>query len=168
MAELAKHYPVDVRFIEMMPIGYGKQFKTIDHNWLLENMKKVYPDLEEDTRVHGFGPAVYYKVPGFKGSIGLISAIHGKFCSTCNRIRLTSQGHVKSCLCYDEGTDLRSILREGQERPDKDTHYIWPEGRDVRDEKLQESCGKHLQRRSTKSQRHIALKSQVRSPRHIT
>ena len=36
MAELAKHYPVDVRFIEMMPIGYGKQFKTIDHNWLLE------------------------------------------------------------------------------------------------------------------------------------
>ena len=75
MAELAKHYPVDVRFIEMMPIGYGKQFKTIDHNWLLENMKKVYPDLEEDTRVHGFGPAVYYKVPGFKGSIGLISAI---------------------------------------------------------------------------------------------
>ena len=99
MAELAKHYPVDVRFIEMMPIGYGKQFKTIDHNWLLENMKKVYPDLEEDTRVHGFGPAVYYKVPGFKGSIGLISAIHGKFCSTCNRIRLTSQGHVKSCLC---------------------------------------------------------------------
>lgn len=40
MAELAKHYPVDVRFIEMMPIGYGKQFKTIDHNWLLENMKR--------------------------------------------------------------------------------------------------------------------------------
>ncbi len=78
MAELAKHYPVDVRFIEMMPIGYGKQFKTIDHNWLLENMKKVYPDLEEDTRVHGFGPAVYYKVPGFKGSIGLISAYSRK------------------------------------------------------------------------------------------
>ena len=142
--ELAKRYPVDVRFIEMMPIGYGKQFKTIDHNWLLENMKKVYPDLEEDTRVHGFGPAVYYKVPGFKGSIGLISAIHGKFCSTCNRIRLTSQGHVKSCLCYDEGTDLRSILREGQERPDKDTHYIWPEGRDVRDEKLQEKLREAL------------------------
>ena len=137
VAELAKRYPVDVRFIEMMPIGYGKQFKTIDHNWLLENMKKMYPDLAEDTTVHGFGPAVYYKVPGFKGSIGLISAIHGKFCSTCNRVRLTSQGHVKSCLCYDDGTDLRSILREGQERPAQDTHYIWPKDKDVRDEKLQ-------------------------------
>ena len=137
MAELAKRYPVDVRFIEMMPIGYGKQFKTIDHNWLLGNMKKMYPDLAEDTTVHGFGPAVYYKVPGFKGSIGLISAIHGKFCSTCNRVRLTSQGHVKSCLCYDDGTDLRSILREGQERPAQDIHYIWPKDKDVRDEKLQ-------------------------------
>ena len=98
-------------FIEMMPIGYGRQFKTIDHNWLLENMKKTYPDLAEDSTVHGFGPAVYYKASGFKGSIGLISAIHGKFCSSCNRVRLTSQGHVKSCLCYDDGTDLRSIFK---------------------------------------------------------
>ncbi len=146
VAELAKRYPVDVRFIEMMPIGYGRQFKTIDHNWLLENMKKTYPDLAEDSTVHGFGPAVYYKASGFKGSIGLISAIHGKFCSSCNRVRLTSQGHVKSCLCYDDGTDLRSILREGQERPEEDTHYIWQAGRDVRDEKLQEKLREALAR----------------------
>ncbi len=137
---------MDVRFIEMMPIGYGRQFKTIDHNWLLENMKKTYPDLAEDSTVHGFGPAVYYKASGFKGSIGLISAIHGKFCSSCNRVRLTSQGHVKSCLCYDDGTDLRSILREGQERPEEDTHYIWQAGRDVRDEKLQEKLREALAR----------------------
>ena len=69
MAELAKHYPVDVRFIEMMPIGYGKQFKTIDHNWLLENMKKVYPDLEEDTRVHGLDLRFIIKFPDLKEAL---------------------------------------------------------------------------------------------------
>ena len=69
-AELAKDLPVDVRFIEMMPIGYGKQFKTIDHQTLLSHMKEAYPDLEEDHGIHGFGPAVYYRIPGWKGSIG--------------------------------------------------------------------------------------------------
>lgn len=115
LAELAREYPVDVRFIEMMPIGYGKNFKTIDHKELLESMKTVYPGLEKDNARHGFGPAVYYRIPGFQGSLGLISAIHGPFCGSCNRVRLTSQGYLKSCLCYDDGVDLRAILRGGAE-----------------------------------------------------
>ena len=45
--------------------------------------------------------------------MGLISAIHGKFCDTCNRVRLTSQGCLKTCLCYNDGADLRAILRAG-------------------------------------------------------
>ena len=45
--------------------------------------------------------------------MGLISAIHGKFCGTCNRVRLTSQGYLKTCLCYNDGADLRAILRAG-------------------------------------------------------
>lgn len=126
LAKLAREYPVDVRFIEMMPIGYGKNFKTVDHKELLESMKKVYPEMEMDTARHGFGPAVYYRIPGFKGSLGLISAIHGPFCSSCNRVRLTSQGYLKSCLCYDDGVDLRAILRGGKERPETDCHYRWP------------------------------------------
>ncbi|MDO5350288.1 MAG: GTP 3',8-cyclase MoaA [Lachnospiraceae bacterium] len=112
VAELARTYPVDVRFIEMMPIGYGRNFKTLNHQELLSEMKKRYPGMEPDFRVHGFGPAVYYQIPGFQGSIGLISAIHGKFCSGCNRVRLTSRGHLKTCLCFEDGVDLRSILRE--------------------------------------------------------
>ena len=45
-----------------------------------------------------------------KGGIGLISAIHGKFCAYCNRVRLTSQGQLKPCLSFDAGTDLRPLL----------------------------------------------------------
>ena len=55
---------------------------------------------------------MYYRIPGFKGSVGFISAIHGKFCAGCNRIRLTSMGYLKTCLCYEDGTDLRRILRD--------------------------------------------------------
>ncbi len=137
MAALAEQYPVDVRFIEMMPIGYGKQFQGIDHRTLLLQLKEMYPDLETDHEVHGFGPAVYYKSQRFKGSIGLISAIHGKFCSSCNRVRLTAQGYLKNCLCYEDGVDLKQVLRGEISRPEKESHFIWPEGLDVRDEGLQ-------------------------------
>lgn len=111
VAELARIYPVDVRFIEMMPIGYGRNFKTLNHEELLAELHSRYPGMKPDQRAHGFGPAVYYQIPGFQGSIGLISAIHGKFCSTCNRVRLTSQGYLKTCLCFEDGVDLREILR---------------------------------------------------------
>lgn len=119
LAEIARELPVDVRFIEMMPIGRGKEFPAIDPHRLLETLKACYPGVEEDRRFHGFGPAVYYRIPGFRGSIGFISAIHGKFCDGCNRVRLTSQGYLKTCLCYEEGADLRAILRSGLPEPEQ-------------------------------------------------
>ena len=76
--------------------------------------------MEEDHKVHGYGPAVYYRIPGFQGSIGLISALHGKFCHSCNRVRLTSKGYLKSCLCYEDGEDLRQILRGNGTEEEKD------------------------------------------------
>lgn len=115
---IAKELPVDVRFIEMMPIGYGALYKPLSHEKLLAEMKKMYPALEKDEKKHGYGPAVYYKIPGWQGSIGLISAIHGKFCQGCNRIRMTSQGHLKACLCFEDGTDLRELLRNGSSDED--------------------------------------------------
>lgn len=126
LMELTRRYPVDVRFIEMMPIGYGKQFKTMNHKELLADMYQAYPGLEEDHSPHGYGPAVYYRIPGAMASIGLISAIHGKFCNDCNRVRLTSQGYLKTCLCYEDGVDLRAILRQGVEQPEGEGHYHWP------------------------------------------
>ena len=124
MIELARVYPVDVRFIEMMPIGYGKQFPVINHQELLAKISEAYPGLEPDHRQHGFGPAVYYRIPGLLGSVGLISAIHGKFCSSCNRVRLTSQGYLKTCLCYEEGADLRTLLRSGMTEAEKQERIV--------------------------------------------
>ena len=52
-------------------------------------------------------------MPGWKGSIGFIAAVHGKFCASCNRVRLTSQGFLRPCLASETGCDLRAQLRGG-------------------------------------------------------
>jgi cyclic pyranopterin phosphate synthase len=103
-----------------MPIGYGRNYETVNHRDLYRKLETMYSGIMIDEREHGFGPAVYYKIPGYRGSIGLISAIHGKFCGTCNRVRLTSQGYLKTCLCFSDGVDLRAILRESAEGTDVD------------------------------------------------
>ena len=63
--------------------------------------------------MHGNGPAVYYHIPGFVGSVGFISAIHGVFCSDCNRIRMTATGELKPCLCYRDTMSVRDAARYG-------------------------------------------------------
>ncbi|SFG29593.1 GTP 3',8-cyclase MoaA [Oribacterium sp. WCC10] len=110
LAGIAKEKPVDVRFIEMMPIGYGKKFDVIYNEELQDRLEQIFPDMEEDVSIHGNGPARYVRIPGFMGSIGFISAIHGKFCSECNRIRLTVTGKLKPCLCYGETYDIREVF----------------------------------------------------------
>ena len=114
----AERYPVAVRFIEMMPIGYGRDFSPVKNSDILKEIEALYPGSAEDTGVRGNGPAVYIKPPGFLGSIGFISPVSSPFCSSCNRIRLTSMGKIKPCLCYGDTVDLKPILREkeGEER----------------------------------------------------
>lgn len=111
LISLAKDYHIDVRFIEMMPIGYGKDFPSVPHDMLKEALKNEYLGISKDNSLRGNGPAEYYQIDGFKGRVGLISAIHGKFCDKCNRIRLTSKGEIKTCLCYEDRVDLMPILR---------------------------------------------------------
>lgn len=60
----------------------------------------------------GNGPSVYYSIENFVGKVGFISAMSHKFCHKCNRIRLTAEGYLKTCLQYDEGVDLFQALRE--------------------------------------------------------
>ena len=113
LASLARDRQMDVRFIELMPIGFGQKREGVANTELKERFRALHPDLQEDSSVHGNGPAVYFRIPGWTGSIGFISAMHGKFCGSCNRIRLTSQGRLKPCLCYGETANLMPILRGG-------------------------------------------------------
>ena len=110
LAELAFSKGIDLRFIELMPVGIADPSLGISNEFVLQALRDRWPDLKPDDRKHGNGPAVYFRRPGIRGAIGLISAIHSVFCSGCNRIRLTSQGQIKPCLCYDEGVDLRPYL----------------------------------------------------------
>ena len=115
IVELAKDRPIDVRFIELMPIGEGKNYSSISCGEVFERLKKVYPNIYPETSDGLTGPAVYYGIDGFKGKIGFINAVHNMFCESCNRIRLTSDGFLKTCLCYDSGVMLKNIL-EGRQR----------------------------------------------------
>ena len=111
LTQLAKNLPLSVRFIEMMPIGYGNIPQSISNEELKEKIMRYYGNLTEDFRIYGNGPAVYYSIERFKGNIGFISAIHGKFCNLCNRIRMTSTGDIKPCLCYEQRWALKPALR---------------------------------------------------------
>ena len=117
LAALAQDKPLQVRFIEMMPIGYGAAMPCISGPELLARFRRRWPELAllpgAACAALGDGPAVYYTVPGWKGDIGFIAAVHGKFCASCNRVRLTSQGFLRPCLASETGCDLRTLLRGG-------------------------------------------------------
>lgn len=113
VARLAKEYPVHVRFIEMMPIGLGGNFDFQSEDSLLHLLADRYGEYQPYEERLGNGPGHYYSFLGFRGKIGFISALSHKFCDSCNRVRLTSQGYLKTCLQYDMGTDLRKLLRNG-------------------------------------------------------
>ena len=114
LAALAKDNAMQVRFIEMMPIGYGAAMPCISGPELRARFANRWPELHPvEGTTFGNGPAVYYTVPGWKGSIGFIAAVHGKFCASCNRVRLTSQGFLRPCLASETGCDLRALLRGG-------------------------------------------------------
>lgn len=114
LVELAQSLPVDVRFIELMPIGAGKELPAVPNADILSMIEGKNGKLEEDPENRGNGPAVYRRAEGFKGRIGFISAVHGKFCDKCNRLRLTSTGELKPCLCYADTVPLRKVLRDGE------------------------------------------------------
>ena len=117
LAALAKDNAMQVRFIEMMPIGYGAAMPCISGPELRARFARRWPELAPLSAAQehalGDGPAVYYTVPGWQGSIGFIAAVHGKFCASCNRVRLTSQGFLRPCLASETGCDLRALLRSG-------------------------------------------------------
>ena len=113
LAELAKD-GVNVRFIELMPIGQEKEKHTLKEAEVKQILCETYGTIRPVAEKLGSGPAHYIEIDGFEGKIGFISAMHGKFCDHCNRIRLTSQGKVKPCLCFEENVDLWEILKSSE------------------------------------------------------
>ena len=114
-ARLAQERSLQVRYIEFMPIGnsavWGKE-KYIPSSEIMEKLQ-VLGDLEPVCQQHMDGPAKVYKIPGSKGSVGFISPLSHKFCEKCNRLRLTSEGRLRSCLLSDKEQDLKTLLRSG-------------------------------------------------------
>lgn len=118
IAGLAREGELAVRFIELMPIGLGKEFLEQEQRPLRETeakrlIEEAYGPLTPFYEKYGNGPAVYHSLEGFEGKIGFISALSHKFCNGCNRIRLTAGGYLKTCLQYESGIDLRKLLRSG-------------------------------------------------------
>lgn len=110
---LTKEKEIDVRFIELMPIGIAINYKGATNEDVLKVISENYSDYEEVVRSKSGGPASYIKLKNAKGKIGFISAISNCFCEECNRIRLTPEGFLKQCLHFDYGVDLKSKLRAG-------------------------------------------------------
>ncbi len=114
LAELAKDYPVDVRFIEEMPFngGYKKNLEMYSAKDIYSDLKTHYSDLNQLPNKHG-DTATVYQIPEYKGNIGIIAAFSRTFCNTCNRLRISSKGEIKSCL-YDDGIfNIRDYMRSG-------------------------------------------------------
>ena len=122
MLELAKAFPVDVRFIEEMPFNgtKGQGNPTFwSHKTILEHIQTKYP-ITNKLQDPAYSTSMNYQIPdlpgvqtGLKGSFGIIAAFSRTFCGTCNRIRLTPQGTLKTCL-YDNGVfNIRDLIRAG-------------------------------------------------------
>lgn len=114
LAQLAKNHPVDVRFIEEMPFngGYKENVEMYSARDIYEDLKAYYSNLVKLPSKHG-DTASLLSVPGYKGNIGVIAAFSRTFCTTCNRLRISSKGEIKSCL-YDDGVfNIRDYMRLG-------------------------------------------------------
>lgn len=113
LTEFAREHPVSVRFIEEMPFngsGLVEEKLFWDHARILERIRSQFQNLKARTFLFG-ETANTYEIPGFKGNVGIIAAFTRTFCGSCNRIRLTAKGQVKTCL-YDDGVfDMKPYLR---------------------------------------------------------
>lgn len=109
LAALTKAYPVDVRFIELMPMLDHPEFGEsafIPYTRVLDKLPEAQPVH------HDGGVARLYRLPGAKGNIGLISPVSAHFCATCNRIRLTADGKLKPCLHSADEISLKGLSAE--------------------------------------------------------
>jgi len=114
LAQFAMKNGAHIRFIEIMPIGRAKDCNGLSQGAIFAALQEHFGSLTpltSEALPMGNGPAVYYSVPENTARVGFISAMSHNFCATCNRIRLTSQGFLKTCLQHEHGVSVKPLLR---------------------------------------------------------
>jgi len=116
-ARLTLDHPWHVRFIELMPVGDLREL-TFEHvvpsDEVLQRVAELGTLTPGNGPARGNGPAAYYRLDGARGSIGVITPMTHTYCASCNRVRLTADGRLRTCLFGDHEVDLRSPLRAGE------------------------------------------------------
>ena len=116
-ARLTLAHAWHVRFIELMPVGELRAL-TWEHvmpsDEVLERCARIAPLESTEPPARGNGPAAYYRFEGARGSIGVITPMTHTYCGTCNRVRLTADGRLRTCLFGDHEVELRGPLRRGE------------------------------------------------------
>jgi cyclic pyranopterin phosphate synthase len=112
LAGLARNYPITLRFIERMPFSGKVRSGNLENGNLSKRLKRLFPNIEESSNAQPTTARIFV-MPGFKGSLGIIEGYSRLFCATCNKVRITPTGILKTCL-YDNGVlDLKKMLRKG-------------------------------------------------------
>ncbi|MBN6188194.1 GTP 3',8-cyclase MoaA [Aneurinibacillus sp. BA2021] len=109
--------PLQIRFIEYMPIGHNddswrKQYLSLDT--VFERVRQMGYEYEPAGDVYGNGPADNYRIPGARGTFGLIHPVSSHFCDNCNRLRLTADGNIKPCLYWNDEWNVRPLIGNEQ------------------------------------------------------
>jgi cyclic pyranopterin phosphate synthase len=115
-ARLTLDHPWHVRFIELMPVGEMREL-TWEHvvaaDEILASLEKIAELAPTDAPARSNGPARYFRFSGAAGTIGVITPMSHTYCGSCNRVRLTADGRLRTCLFGDHEIDLRTPLRAG-------------------------------------------------------
>lgn len=133
--------PIEVRFIELMPIGGGMDFDRSGFISCQQVLSKV-PELEP--LEHSEGVAVLYRLPGAEGRVGLIRPISCEFCGDCNKIRLTSDGMLKPCLHSDAELCIKGLHLDEMTEVMKKAVLQKPEMRDALDADNPSHAGRNM------------------------
>lgn len=114
-AELTRKHPIGVRYLEEMPFNGGSHAVQTpwNHKMILNHLQEHYPELEK-MKDGANSTSSNYQIPGYRGSVGIIAAFSRTFCGSCNRIRITPQGHLHTCLYGPGELNLRDLLRAGK------------------------------------------------------
>jgi len=116
-ARLTIEHPWHVRFIELMPVGDLRELTwehVVPSDQVLERVASIGPLSAVDGPARGNGPAAYHRLTGAAGSVGIITPMTHTYCASCNRVRLTADGRLRTCLFGDHEVDLRGPLRRGE------------------------------------------------------